>query len=105
MPVTVVAVNTSEQTRTLENRRMRLQGFLEESELNLDGLGIALDLDGKVAEGYGVRGLPTTVVVDADGRIVSIKTGFRPGDEERLKEELLDLFEGGDEEPADDEVS
>lgn len=105
IPVTVLAINTSEQSRTLENRRARLEAFLEESGLELDGLRIALDLDGKVAGGYGVRGLPTTVVVDADGRVVTVKTGFRPGDEERLKEDLLDLFEGGDREAADDEVS
>ncbi|MEE2972464.1 MAG: TlpA disulfide reductase family protein [Planctomycetota bacterium] len=105
VPVTVLAVNTSEQTRTLENRRTRIREFLKEAELELEGLRIALDLDGKVAEGYGVRGLPTTVVIDADGRIVSVKTGFRPGDEERLKEDLLDLFEGGDRPAVDDEVS
>ena len=105
IPVTVVAVNTSEQTRTLEARRTRIREFLKESGLELDGLLLGLDLDGRVAGGYGVRGLPTTVVVDADGRVVTVKTGFRPGDEERLKEDLLDLFEGGDRATLDDEVS
>jgi thiol-disulfide isomerase/thioredoxin len=94
IPIEVVAVNTSEQSRTLEKRRDRISEFVKERGNQLDGLRIALDLSGKVAREWGVTGLPTTVVLDADGRIVSVRTGFRPGEAERLKEELLDLFEG-----------
>ena len=46
-----------------------------------------------IRTGLETLGLPI-VVLDADGRIVSVRTGFRPGEAERLKEELLDLFEG-----------
>ena len=94
IPIEVVAVNTSEQSRTLEKRRDRISEFVKERGNQLDGLRMALDLSGKVAREWGVTGLPTTVVLDADGRIVSVRTGFRPGEAERLKEELLDLFEG-----------
>lgn len=94
IPIEVVAVNTSEQSRTLEARRERIGDFVKQRGNQLDGLRVALDLNGKVAREWGVSGLPTTVVLDADGRIVSVRSGFRPGEGERLKEELLDLFEG-----------
>ena len=96
IPVEVVAINTSEQSRDLETRRKRLNEFLPEQGWNLDGLRVALDLDGKTAQAYGVRGLPTTVIIDAAGRIVTTRTGFGPGSEEQLRELLLDLFEGGE---------
>ena len=100
MPVEVLAVNTSEQSRTLDLRRKRIATFVEEQKLDAEGMGMVLDLDGSVADAYAVRGLPTTVVIDAAGRVVTVKTGFGPGSEERLKQDLLDLFEGGDREPA-----
>lgn len=105
IPLEVIAINTSEQTRTLEPRRRRLREFLEESKLELDGLRVALDLDGRIAGAYGVQGLPTTVIVDAGGRVVSVKVGFGPGAEERLREDILDLFEGGDRQGEGDDVS
>jgi thiol-disulfide isomerase/thioredoxin len=95
IPVEVVAVNTSEQSKDLETRRKRLGEFLPEQGWNLDGLQVVLDLDGQAAQAYGVRGLPTTVIIDAAGRIVTTRTGFGPGSEEQLRELLLDLFEGG----------
>ncbi len=106
LPLEVVAVNTSEQSRTLEARRTRIKAFLAEQGPRVAGLDIALDLDGAVAEAYRVRGLPTTVIIDADGRIVSVRTGFGPGPEERLRSDILDLFEGGDPAPelAEDDV-
>ena len=103
LPLEVVAVNTSEQSRTLEARRTRIKAFLAEQGPRVAGLDIALDLDGAVAEAYRVRGLPTTVIIDADGRIVSVRTGFGPGSEERLRSDILDLFEGGDPAPEADE--
>ena len=101
IPVEVVAVNTSEQSRTLDLRRKRIEAFVQEQKLDSQGMRMVLDLDGSVADAYAVRGLPTTVVIDATGRIVTVKTGFGPGSEERLKQDLLDIFEGGDPAPAE----
>ena len=101
IPVEVVAVHTSEQSRTLDRRRQRIADFVDEQKLDADGMQMVLDLDGSVADAYAVRGLPTTVIIDSEGRIVTVKTGFGPGSEERLKQDLLDLFEGGDPRPAE----
>ncbi len=103
IPVEVLAINTSEQSRTLELRRRRISSFLEDQGMDLDGLAVVLDLDGSVADAFAVRGLPTTVVIDAAGQVVTVKTGFGPGSEERLKQDLLDLFEGGDPEPSEED--
>jgi cytochrome c biogenesis protein CcmG/thiol:disulfide interchange protein DsbE len=102
IPVEIIAVNTSEQSTTLEGRRERVGDFVKERGNQLDGLRIVLDVDGKAAKAWGVSGLPTTVILDADGRIVAVRTGFRPGEGERLKEELLDLFEGAEAPPVDE---
>ena len=37
--------------------------------------GILADPDGRVGDAYGLNGLPTTFIVDADGRIVQRLTG------------------------------
>ena len=99
LPVDVIAVNTAEQSTTLEGRRERVGDFCKERGNQLDGLRIVLDVDGKTAKRWGVNGLPTTIILDADGRVVSVRSGFRAGEGERLKEELLDLFEGAEEAP------
>lgn len=49
------------------------------------------DRAGRVAEDYGVRGLPTTVFVSGDGRIVARRLGEIRGEE--LDDALLRLFE------------
>jgi hypothetical protein len=95
----VIAVNTSEQSKTLDTRILRVGEFMKARKEQLEGLKIALDLDGAVARSWGISGLPTTVVLDADGKIVSRTSGFRPGEGERLKKEFLAIFEGGDPEP------
>ena len=78
------------------SRRKRIAEFLDDQGFDARGLEFLFDLDGEVAGAYGVRGLPTTIILDATGRVVSVKAGFGPGSEERLKQDLLDLFEGGD---------
>ena len=39
---------------------------------------VALDAGQKVAQQYGVTGIPHTVIVGPDGTIAWVKTGFRP---------------------------
>ena len=95
LPVRVIAMNTSEQSVIEDVRRRRITEFLTQQRFDADGLTVALDLDGQIARAYGVRGLPTTVVIDAAGRVVSVKSGFAPDFEERLREDLLDLLERG----------
>ena len=99
LPIDVIAVNTSEQTREIEKRRDRIDAFVQERKGALDGLRIPLDLDGQVARAWGVRGLPTTVIIDGEGRVHSVKSGFRPGEGARLQEELKAMLKAGNANP------
>ena len=47
-------------------------------------LPMLIDRDGLVAQGYGIKALPTTVVLDARGVVELIKPGLDPGKLERL---------------------
>ncbi len=41
-------------------------------------LAVAMDSDQKVAQQYGVTGIPHTVIVGPDGKVAWVKTGFSP---------------------------
>ena len=62
----VLAVNQGE-------RPEQVQAFLEQHQLRLP---VLLDRDTRVSRQYGVRGLPTTIVIDPTGRIAAIHAGL-----------------------------
>ncbi|MBD3336711.1 MAG: redoxin domain-containing protein [Candidatus Eisenbacteria bacterium] len=62
---------------------------------------IALDASGDIQKNFRVTGLPTTVLIDTSGVIVSVRRGYRPGE----GEELSDLIESILPAPAGDEPS
>ena len=68
--VTILAVNLGEPAR-------KVSRYLRSRNLSLS---VLLDSRGKVARAYGVAGLPSTVVVDATGRVV---TGISMGSLDR----------------------
>lgn len=100
LPIEVLAVNTSEQSRTIEKRRTRIDAFVKEQKGKLEGMRFPLDLDGRASQAWGVKGLPTTVVIDQQGRVVSVGSGFRPGEGMRLREELKEILDGGNDDPG-----
>ncbi len=63
--ISFLAVNVQEDKRTV-NR------FVRQYELSLP---VPLDIDGEVLRLYGVRGLPTTVFVDSEGRVTALHLG------------------------------
>lgn len=62
----VLAVNGGESAETVS-------AFL--SELGVEGIPVALDTDLSVRGQYGVIGLPTTFILDAEGVVRSRKMG------------------------------
>jgi len=56
------------------------------------GFPILFDADGAVAERYGVQGLPTTVIIDRQGRIVYRAVGGRDFDHPDVRKLILDLL-------------
>jgi thioredoxin-related protein len=50
------------------------------------------DPTGDVFRSYRVGGIPTTVILDQNGRVMFRHVGFSPGDEERLAGEIESLL-------------
>jgi len=46
---------------------------------------VVLDQDGRLQQLYQVGALPTTVLIDTAGTIVTVREGYRPGDTRRLE--------------------
>ena len=46
---------------------------------------VLLDTDGGVAQLYEVEALPTTVVLDSEGKVLFVHRGLQPGFERRLR--------------------
>jgi peroxiredoxin len=72
--VVFLAVNQAESEE-------QVQQFLDARELMMP---VAFDADGKVARTYGVDGIPHTVVIDRDGKVAFVKTGYETGDEKKI---------------------
>ena len=71
----VVAVN-------LDSEREAALRFLAETGANFD---IVFDPEGESAEAYGLRGMPSSYVIDRDGRVAHAHVGFRSKDAARVE--------------------
>jgi len=47
---------------------------------------VLLDKDGKVLDSFKVRGIPTFVLIDREGKVAWVQVGFGPGTEKALEE-------------------
>lgn len=54
---------------------------------------LLMDLDSSVTQQWGVRGLPTTYVVNPDGEIVYRAVGGRDWDSDMMLNPILDLLD------------
>ena len=66
-----------------------IQRFLDQRKLKLN---VLLDMEGAVAQQYGVRGIPQTVIVDGQGNVAAVHVGFSPALRQQLTEELEKLL-------------
>ena len=76
------AVNLREQKDEIEQ-------FVKETKL---AVPVLMDGDGKVAESYGVEGIPTTVVIGKDGKARKVFVGFNDDGEAQLKRAIQDAM-------------
>jgi len=53
---------------------------------------IVLDEDGRIQQSWQVRAMPTTVVIDSAGVIVTVREGYRPGDTRSLEAAIVKLL-------------
>ena len=64
--------------------------FLEHYPMNYDVLS---DPRGATAAAWALPGMPTSFVVDPDGRVTLVHVGFRPGDMEDIRAHIVELLE------------
>ena len=64
--------------------------FLERYPMNYDVLS---DPQGATAAAYALPGMPTSFVVDPQGRVTLVHAGFRPGDMEDIRAHIVELLE------------
>jgi len=53
---------------------------------------ILWDGDSKVSKLYQVSAMPTTIMIDKDGEIRYVNRGYKPGDEEKYREQIRELI-------------
>lgn len=53
---------------------------------------ILFDTESQVSRDYHVNAMPTTVMVDRDGEVRYVNRGFRPGDEEKYRNQVRELI-------------
>jgi thiol-disulfide isomerase/thioredoxin len=66
--------------------------FLETRGWKLD---VGLDANQSVARQYGVEGIPHTVVIGPDGKIILVKSGYSPGADTEIANAVTQLLSGG----------
>ncbi len=55
---------------------------------------IAYDPEGGLAERYGVMGMPSSYLIDRNGKLHSTHIGFRDKDKAELEQKIIQLLEG-----------
>ena len=63
--------------------------FLSRYAINYDSLS---DPHGEVAEAYGLLAMPTSFVIDPEGRITLVHQGFKPGDMTAIRAHIDELL-------------
>lgn len=82
--LTVLAIN-QDGTRSAS----KVEPFVNSMGLSFP---VLLDNEQEVVRLYQVSGFPTTILLDKEGNIVETLRGYRPGDEEKLKEKVESLL-------------
>jgi thiol-disulfide isomerase/thioredoxin len=69
----------------LREDKEKVQAFMEQNKYTFR---VLMDRSGETADAYRVRGIPTFVVIDAEGKVALVKVGYGPGVEEELENAL-----------------
>jgi thiol-disulfide isomerase/thioredoxin len=56
------------------------------------GFPILWDRDSKVSKLYQVNAMPTTIMIDKDGKVRYVNRGYKAGDEEKYREQIRELI-------------
>jgi len=82
--LTVIAIN-------LDKDRAKADQFLAENPAHFT---VLFDPEGEVAETYKLRGMPSSYLIDRQGRLVISHLGFRSRDKIPLQKNIVNLLAG-----------
>jgi peroxiredoxin len=88
-PISVWAVDTLERTSTFADQTSRAAGFLESRGLDVP---VLIDVDDSFFAGMHSPGLPSTVVIDAEGRLAHYHSGVSEDLSDELKSQVTALL-------------
>lgn len=74
-PIKVFGVNTMEEDEGPQDRLSKIGTFWKGKALSFPTL---IDMDNAASKAYGVQGIPFTVVIDPQGKIVDVHMGLVP---------------------------
>jgi peroxiredoxin len=80
----VVAVN-------LDARNDDAMKFLAQNPANFT---VAFDSKGQTPKAFGVKGMPTSFLIDKSGKILSVHLGFKPADKEEMEKQIQNALGG-----------
>ena len=86
LDIEVFAIDTRERQPNNQKKLELVNQFWRSKRFTMPTL---MDYDNKVATAYEVGGIPHTVVIGPDGRIVAVHIGFNPNMAELLKRETI----------------
>ena len=81
---TVIAINVDERLDDAVR-------FLKRYPVNYENLS---DSQGTTAQAYALRGMPASFVIDPEGRVTLVHTGFKPGDMKAIRTHIVKLLLG-----------
>lgn len=82
--VTVIGINVDGP-----RNRSKVKPFVNSLGLKFQ---ILFDENSEVLQRYRLMSIPATVIISTDGNIVKVHTGYRPGDENILEQEIRKLI-------------
>ncbi len=88
--IKVFAINSWERKFSVEERPQKIAEYWKNKGWTIP---VLLDLDGSYIGKYGFGGIPATVIIGPDGRIVKIHNGYSPQMESMLKNDVAKALE------------
>lgn len=86
-PFEIITINVDTDVK-------KMMGFLKDQKRK-PNFPVVMDPAGKLPEMYGVEGMPTTVLIDANGIIRYRHTGFVDSDKAKFVREIKSLLKNG----------
>ncbi len=100
LPVKIFAINTFEgatlREDTPDGRLKKAKNFWNNKKFTLP---VLMDYTDQTAASYGVSGIPTTVIIRADGVVHTAHTGLSPNYAEQLKADIKAALEAVESQP------